>query len=175
MKLSNHCVLLSWQMVWGRHCGCFVGAYFHSLQRENLCKRRKGLLVKAAHFKLGMEPALIRHHSTVCPCWLFHSSGGKVKISPVYRTMKPVKTSSLSSVLMKGWAAARCAFPSHMPVIKVSLSGLERLFTFLLCILQRDYWLFQKSRFITHWINYLTGVWKALGWGTSQIPISDPF
>lgn len=80
---------------------------------------------------------------------LIQSGGGKVEISPVYRTMKPMETSFLSLVLMKA-GLLHVVASRHMSVIKVSFSGLEGLFIFLLYILQQNYWLFQKSPFITH-------------------------
>lgn len=94
-------VSLSWHMVWGSHCGSFVGVYFQSVWRENLYKR-----VKVYSSKLHIPNLAWSQESedtrgqfvVVVVLVLFRSSGGKVKIAPVYRTAKPVKTSSLSSV-----------------------------------------------------------------------------
>lgn len=66
---------------------------------------------------------------------MFQSGGGKVKISPVYRTMK---TSFLSSVLMKaGLLHVVCSSKTHVSN-QISFSSLGALFTFLLYILQQD-------------------------------------
>lgn len=89
-KFTNGSKAVTVAALWGP---CF------SLWRENVCKRHKGLLAKGTHFRLGMEPALVSHHSPACVLVMFRSTGGKIKTSPVYRTVKPEKSSFLSSVL----------------------------------------------------------------------------
>lgn len=117
------------------------GPNFQSLWRENVCKRYKGLLVKGVHFKFGLEPAFMSCQvQFVCAGYSVRWRKGK--------NISCLQTSFQSSVLMKAGLLHRVA-SRHMSVIKVSFSGLEGLFTFLLYILQQNYWLFQKSPFIT--------------------------
>lgn len=120
---------------------------FPSLWRENVCKRCKGLLVKGVHFKFGLEPAFMRRQvQLVCAAYSVRWRKGR-NISCLQD--HEAHGDLLSKLVLMKAGLLHIVASRHMSVIKVSFSGLEGWFTFLLYILQQNYWLFQKSPFIT--------------------------
>lgn len=93
----------------------------------------------------------MRHHRIVYMFWYVSVNQRKGKNNSYLHDHKPRE--DLLSKLSADKVLCRCLLctaPKHMSVTRMSLSGLEWLLIFLLYTLQQEYWLLQKSYFITH-------------------------